>query len=108
MVKVFLIDSMLHTSRKNLLVKQPPLPHIRSVGGSYLKTHSFTKHLATYAVEMPFIGMVLVNFVNLSVMTNRYSLRHGVLMNSPKISMHTDVRGSVVGNTWSCYTFLRN
>ena len=62
-----------------------------------MKTHSFPKHLATFPVEITFIGIVLVNFVNQSVMTKRYSLRRGVLMNSPKISMHTDVSGSVSG-----------
>ena len=72
-----------------------------------MKIYSLTKHLAPSAAEMPFIDIVLVNFVNLSVMTKRYLLRLGILMNSPNMSMYTNVSGSIVGNKWSCSTFLR-
>ena len=56
-------------------------------------------YFATSAADTPFIGTVFVILENLSEITRRYSFLRAVRMKGPKISMHTDVCGSVAGNS---------
>lgn len=65
------------------------------------------KWVATSAAETPFIGTVLVTLLKRSVITRSYSLRLFVLIDSLKMSIHTDVSGDLAGNSCNFLTFFQ-
>lgn len=78
---------------------------VRSFGGPYLKPQEMTKQLATSATYWPYKRTVFTSLSNLSTINKRYSFPLDVLMNFPRISIHTDSNAASVGNNWNTATF---
>lgn len=73
LVKLFIIDIILHTSTKNFDVNHPHLSAMSSSRGPKLNTQELMKWPTTCAADILFIWKVWVKLLNRSVVNNRYS-----------------------------------
>lgn len=100
---LFFMDTIRQTSWEIFHVFNPLFIATSSSGGRKLNTQEVTNSSATSTAEILFTGIVLVIFKNLSVGMFVYPWRQ---INGPEISIHTDVTGSLDGNSWNLVILL--
>lgn len=77
-------------------------------GGLTLATQESKKRRATSATYMPFVGTVYLILMSKLVIKKRMSFRFWFLMNSQIMLIHTDIRDSLTGNSWTLLTVFRS
>jgi hypothetical protein len=100
-VKFFLIPNSAQIAKKNFAVNCGPLSVNKDKGGPYEYTQWSQKARATDRAVTVLRGTVFVTFENLSEITRRKRLPCLVLGEGPRMSIATDSRGPLAGNSFN-------